>query len=67
MLKENVVEDSVNRAFMVNKGKLVLIEFTWSPKDFARFAVLTKLLLVNTRHLFKINVYRARSANEGFC
>ena len=52
---------------MVNEGKLVFTEFTWSPKDFAGFVVLTELLLVNTGNLFRISVYRAGSANEGFC
>ena len=62
-----MAESSVNQAFMVNEGKLVFIEFTQSPKDFARFVVLTKLLLVNTGNLFRISVYQAGSANEEFC
>ncbi len=53
-------------AFMVNKGNLVFIEFIQSPKDFAGFAVLTKLLLVNTGNLFGISVYREGLANEDF-
>ena len=65
--KENMVESSVNQAFMVNEGKLVFTEFTWSPKDFVGFVVLTKIPLVNTRNLFRISVYQARSSNEGFC
>ena len=64
--KENVAESSVNQAFMVNEGKLVLSEVTQSPKDFAGFTVLTELLLVNIGNLFRISVYRAGSANEGF-
>ena len=67
MSKENVAENSVNRAFMVNEGKLVFTKFTRSPKDFVGFTVLTKLLLVNTRNLFRISRYRAGSTNEGFC
>ena len=60
-------ESSVNRAFMVNKGKLVFTKFTQSPKDFGGFAVLTKLLLVNRRNLFRFSVYQVGLANEGFC
>ena len=57
MSKEIVVESNVNRAFMVNEGKLVFTKFTQSPKDFAGFVVLTKLLLVNIGDHFRINVY----------
>ena len=52
---------------MVNEGKLVFTDFTQSPKDFVGFAVLTELLLVNTRNLFKIIVYQEGSTNKGFC
>ena len=65
--KENVAEVSVNQALKFNKGKLVFTKFTWSPKDFAWFTVLTELLMVNTRNIFRISVYQEGSANEGFC
>ena len=61
-----MAEVSVNQDLKVRKGKLVFIEFTRSPKDFLGFAVLTKLLLVNIGNLFRISVYQAGSANEGF-
>ena len=64
--KENLAENNVNRASMVNKGKLVLTRSTWSPKDIAKFVVVTKIHLVNRGNLFKTSVYQARSANEGF-
>ena len=67
MSKENVAENSVNQAYMVNKGKLVFTEFTWSPKDFAKFAMVTELQSVNTGNLFRISVYRVGSTNERFC
>ena len=54
--KKNIAEVSVNQALKVSEGKLVFTELTRSPKDFAGFAVLTELLLVNTRNLFKISV-----------
>ena len=66
-LKENVAESSVNRAFMVNKGKLVFTKFTQSPKNFVWFTMLSELLLVNTGNLFRISVNRVGSVNEGFC
>ena len=62
-----MVERNVNQAFMVNKGKLVFTKFTWSPKDFVGFVVLTKLLLVNIGNIFRINVYQEGSTNERFC
>ena len=52
---------------MVNEGKLVFTKFTRSSKDFAGFAMLTELLMVNIRNLFRISVYKPGSANEGFC
>ena len=67
MSKDFLGKVSVNRAHKVNEEKLVFIEFTRSPKDFAGFAVLTELLMVNTGNHFWNNVYRAKSANEGFC
>ena len=62
-----MAEVSVNRDLKVNKGKLVFTEFTQSLKDFAWFTVLTELLMVNIGNLFRISVYRAGLANEGFC
>ena len=67
VLKENVAKISVNRALKISKGKIVFTKFTRSPKDSAWFIVLTELLMVNTGNLFRITVYRAESANEGFC
>ena len=46
--------------------ELVLTKLTQLPKDFSKFAMLTKLLLVNTRNYFWVSIYRDGLANEGF-
>jgi hypothetical protein len=46
--------------------ELVLIELTQLPKDFRKFTVLTKPLLVNIEDHLKTSVYRLGLANEGF-
>ena len=61
-----MVENSVNRASIVNEGNLVLTKFTQSPKNVVEFLVVTELYLVNKGNLFRISVYLAGSANEGF-
>ena len=48
-------------------SELVLTDFIRLPKDLCKFAVLTKLLLVNIGNRFRTSVYRGGSANEGFC
>ena len=58
--KENVIEGSVNGAFMVNEKNLVFTEFTRSPREFAEFTVVTELHLVN-----KGNLFRSVSTKQG--
>ena len=65
--KVKVAKSSAYWAFIVNKGKLVFTEFTWSPRDFAKFAVVIELQSVNKGNHFRIGVYQAGSTNEGFC